>query len=98
MLSWFASASSPNEFVMVKFTLSKNKKSREVVTGSYNSYEGLSAGINDAQKVPFFFVKINQGIYKVQLKEGEKEGQFGFLYAGSATTYGMRNIKCLILV
>lgn len=86
--TWFASATSPNEFVLVKLSLSSNKKSREVVTGSYNSYEGLSNGIEDSQKAPFSYEKIGQGIYKIYFKDGMPNGEYCFLYAGSAAMYG----------
>ena len=86
--TWFAAATSPNEFVLVTLTLSTNKKSREVVTGSYNSYEGLSAGIEDSQKAAFSFAKVQQGIYKISFPEPLSSGEYCFLYAGSAAMYG----------
>ncbi|HYM95075.1 MAG TPA: hypothetical protein VET23_13100, partial [Chitinophagaceae bacterium] len=35
-IMWFSTATSPNEFILVNFTIESNKKSREVVTGSWN--------------------------------------------------------------
>lgn len=84
--AWFSSAKSPNEFVLVKLT--SNKKNREVVTASYNSYQGLSAGIEDNQKVSFSYEKVAQGIYKIYFTDSLKGGEYCFLYAGSAAMYG----------
>lgn len=86
--TWFSSAKSPNEFVLVKLTLSSNKKSREVTTGSYNTYEGLSNGIEDNQKVAFSYEKTAQGVYKIYFKDNLPSGEYCFLYAGSAAMYG----------
>lgn len=86
--TWFATASSPNEFVLIKLAITTSKKSREVVTGSYNSYEGLSAGIDERQKVPFSFVKVSPGIYKILFSEALMSGEYCFVYAGSASSYG----------
>jgi hypothetical protein len=86
--TWFSSAKSPNEFILVRLNITSNKKSREVVTGSYNSYEGLSAGIEDNQKVSFAYEKTAQGIYRIYFKENLASGEYCFLYAGSAAMYG----------
>ncbi len=85
---WFASATSPNEFILVKFSISSNKKNREVVTGSWNSYEGMTTGIDDKNKIEFKFEKISKGIYKVFTEKPLEKGQYCFMYAGGATTYG----------
>lgn len=83
---WFASATSPNEFLLVKF--STTKKSREVVTGSWNSYAGMSSGIDDKNKVPFKYEKISQGVYKVYTEQDLKDGEYCFMYAGGTALYG----------
>lgn len=79
---WFQSATSPNEFVLVKFKISSNKKNREVVTGSWNSYQGMTSGIDDAQRVEFKYEKISPGVYKVHFLKGLAEGEYCFMYAG----------------
>lgn len=86
---WFASATSPNEFLLVKFTVSNSKKSREVVTGSWNSYAGMSSGIDDKNKVAFKYQKVALGIYKVYTEQPLEEGQYCFMYAGgTAVSFG----------
>lgn len=77
----FNYASTPNEFILVKFSSQKNK-SREVVTGSYSSSEGLSFGIDDANKIAFKYEKISQGVYKVYFEPNIKAGEYCFMYAG----------------
>lgn len=83
---FFASASSPNEFLLVKFATTK--KSREVITGSWSSYEGMSSGIDDKNKVPFKYEKISQGVYRVYTEQPLKKGEYCFMYAGGTVTYG----------
>ncbi|MBP6234171.1 MAG: hypothetical protein KA428_13005, partial [Chitinophagaceae bacterium] len=83
---WFASATSPNEFLLVKFTATK--KSREVVTGSWNSYAGMSSGIDDDNKISFKYEKLSQGVYRVYTEQPLKKGEYCFMYAGGTATYG----------
>lgn len=83
---WFASATSPNEFLLVKFTATK--KSREVVTGSWNSYAGMSSGIDDDNKISFKYEKVSQGVYRVYTEQPLKKGEYCFMYAGGTATYG----------
>jgi hypothetical protein len=82
---WFSSATSPNEFLLIKFSVTK--KSREVVTGSFNSYEGMSSGIDDKYKVSFKYEKISQGVYKVYTEQSLEDGEYCFMYAGGTTVY-----------
>lgn len=76
---WFSTATSPNEFILVDFTV--KKKSRDVETGSA-SITGSSAGVADKNKIPFKFDKIAPGIYKVYFDK-PISGEFCFMYAGS---------------
>jgi hypothetical protein len=79
---WFTSVSSPNEFLLVKFAITK--KSREVVTGSWNEYAGISSGIDDKNKVAFKYEKLSKGVYKVYFEKPLKSGEYSFMYAGSS--------------
>ncbi len=80
----FASATSPNEFLLVKFSIAK--KNREVVTGSVNSYAGMTSGIDNKCKVPFKYEKTSQGVYKVYTDQPLAKGEYCFMYAGSAAS------------
>ncbi|MFN0213828.1 MAG: hypothetical protein ACKVT2_06190 [Saprospiraceae bacterium] len=82
--SWFfATATSPNEFVLAKLT--ENTNSRDLQVGDMNAYGGTSGVSNDA-KIPFDYVKVSEGIYKVTFKEPLKPGEYCFLYANATPT------------
>ncbi len=82
--SWFfATATSPNEFVLAK--LDENKNNRDLKVGDMNAYGGTS-GVPDKAKVPFDYVKVAEGIYKVTFKQPLKKGEYCFLYANATPT------------
>jgi len=82
--SWFfATATSPNEFVLAKLNENKNNRSLEV--GDMNAYGGTSGVPNDA-KISFDYVKVSEGIYKVTFKQALKTGEYCFLYANATPT------------
>lgn len=83
---WFSAATSPNEFLLIKFTATK--KSREVVTGSWSGYAGMSSGIDDKNKISFKYEKNSQGIYRVYTEQPLEKGEYCFMYAGGTATYG----------
>lgn len=76
---WFATATSPNEFILVDFTV--KKKSRDVETGSA-SILSASNGVADKNKIAFKFDKVAPGIYKVYFDK-PLTGEYCFMYAGS---------------
>lgn len=79
--SWFFStATSPNEFVIVK--LKEKKDSREMTVGDANAY-GSSSGVPEKMKVPFDYQQVSEGIYKVTFSKPLKEGEYCFLYAST---------------
>jgi len=77
---FFATASSPNEFVLVK--LDEDKNSREMVIGESNAY-GSSSGVPDKIKVQLVSTEIAEGIFKVTFKQPLKQGEYCFLYTSS---------------
>lgn len=84
--TFFASATSPNEFILVK--MDAKKKSREFVTGKNNVYSGSAFGVDEKQKIEFEFTKIKTGVYKVTSKNKLMPGEYCFMYAGNSTGYG----------
>lgn len=79
--SWFfATATSPNEFALVKLT--QKGKSREMIVATANAYQE-SSGVSDKVKVPFDYVEEAEGVYKVFFNEPLKEGEYCFLYAST---------------
>lgn len=89
--SWIASASSPNEFLMIKFN-TKVKNARAVTTASQNSYES-AAGIDDEFKREFKFKKVEKGIYQIYFESDLENGEYGFMYAGASATNGVTSPK-----
>lgn len=85
---WYSNATSPNEFILVKFKVvnTSKQKGREVVTGSFGTYSGFSGGIDDESKVTYRFTKLTSGVYKVYFESPLKEGEYAFLFAGTAAT------------
>jgi len=79
---WFSTASSPNEFLLVR--LDQNKKTREVVTGSAN-IAGTSVGVDDKNKAVFKTEKIGKGIFRIYFDE-PLQGEYCFMYAGNVPT------------
>lgn len=76
----FGTATSPNEFVLVKMNILKD--SREVITWSGNAYGGTS-GIPNKQKVDFTYEEVADGIYKVTLSNDLPVGEYFFGYAST---------------
>jgi len=85
--TWFASVSSPNEFLLIKFENKKVKNSRAVTTASANAYE-QAQGIDDKFKTAFKFKKIEKGIYELYFEKALEPGEYGFMYAGATATNG----------
>jgi hypothetical protein len=79
---WFDNATNPNEFLLIKFKVTK--KSREVVTGSFGSYSGFSSGIADDDKVAYHFSKVSPGVYKVYFESPLQLGEYAFIFAGAS--------------
>lgn len=81
--TWLVSkGESPKEFVLVKFDVSKNSRSFKTgaSTGVGSVGAGSSIGIPDKDKIPLYYNKIAEGIYKVTVKQPLK-GEFCFTYA-----------------
>ncbi len=86
-------ATNPNQFVLVRLNIPSNKKSRELITGSYNLYQGGNSGVDDDQKILFKFEKLSQGVYKVYPEQTLANGEYCFLYAAGAASAGSTPIQ-----
>jgi hypothetical protein len=84
--TWFANATSPNEFLLIKFE-TKVKNSRAVTTASGNAYENAK-GIDDKYKRGYKSRRIEKGIYEVYFEDGFEYGEYGFMYAGATAVNG----------
>jgi len=85
---WISSATSPNEFVLIKFKSinTSKQKAREVVTGSYGTYSGFSNGIPDDNKVAFRSEKLSSGLYRIYFESPLAPGEYAFLHAGGSAS------------
>lgn len=90
---WFTNASSPNEFMLVKFLTGKDNKVREVVVASGNDYSGTAQGVDDKQKISFKYTRLEKGIYEIYFEEDLQPGEYCFMYAGSMSVNGVSNPK-----
>lgn len=79
--AWGASLTSPNEFLLLR--LDKKATRREVTTGSFGLY-GNQSGTDDKAVVPFTFMRIKPGVYRVIPKEPLKPGEYGFFPASAS--------------
>jgi hypothetical protein len=82
-----ASASSPNEFSLVR--LQKKGDHREAVIGSLG-FASAKSGISDKARVAFTYNDIAPGVFKVASSTDLEPGEYGFVYsvstgAGSAS-------------
>lgn len=80
---WFVSASSPNEFALVKLKSNKKKNYREITTGSSNAYTGDRVGIDQKSSIPFDIEVINDYTFAVIPKKGLEPGEYCFFYSGA---------------
>lgn len=85
--TWFASVTSPNEFLLIKFENKKVKNSRAVTTASANAYEDAQ-GIDDMYKTSFKFKRLEKGVYEIYFENPLASGEYGFMYAGATATNG----------
>lgn len=86
---WFFTATSPNEFVLVK--LDKKRKSREIRTGSVNIYAGTNIGVDENSVIPFEIVPIDDYTFKVNSTDPLKPGEYCFFYRGAIPQGGYNN-------
>lgn len=84
--TYFSSVQSPNEFFLVKLTVSKN--SREVVVGKSNAVSA-DIGIDDKLKVRFVFTKKSKGVFEVSPELPLSPGEYCFMYAASSLYSGL---------
>ena len=84
---WFATATSPNEFVLVELYDDKNNGNRYFKTGSSKSGiggESSSSGIPEKDKVSFDYTQVSEGIYKVTFSKPLAKSDYCFVYGSSA--------------
>ena len=85
---FFATATSPNEFVCVWLYLAKDH--RFFKTGGSSTFSA-SSGIPEKDKVQYNITEIKEGIYKVSFNSPLKKGEYSFMYAGVAPSMYSNN-------
>ena len=83
--TYLGNAQSPNEFFLVKFTVSK--KAREIVVGKENNLKS-DIGIDDDVKISFTAKKLRKGVYEVTPSTPLKPGEYCFMFAASSMYAG----------
>lgn len=78
-------ATSPNEFVLVKFK--QTAKGREVTVAQANAF-GAQSGAMDKSSQPFKYEKIAPGVYRVTPEIDLSEGEYGFYNAAAGDPSG----------
>ena len=86
---WFASATSPNEFSLVKLLSKRNK--RELKTGKVNIYAGSEMGVDESQAIKFNITQIDDYSYKVTPESSLEPGEYCFFYQGIIPQGGFTN-------
>lgn len=85
----FSTASSPNQFVLVKLT--QKSKSRELETGKVNIYAGTSIGVSEDATIQFNIEPVNETEFKVTPRQILDPGEYCFFYQGTVPVGGYSN-------
>lgn len=77
--------SSPAEFTLIE--LMRKKGRREARVGSLN-IGGAKSGVMDKDSIPFDYVEVRPGVYKVEAQNITEKGEYGFIFALSGSGAG----------
>ncbi len=77
---WFKTASSPNEFVLIKLRVKEKKNLREVITGKSNVLTS-STGVDPRDALPFNIREIEGNKFEVT-PDALEPGEYAFFYQG----------------
>lgn len=80
---WFQ-ASTPKEFMLVNLEVKKGNRSFRVGSSSSGYVtDNSKSGIPQKDQIPFDYVQISEGIYKITLKNSFKKGEYCFVLASN---------------
>lgn len=82
-----ASASSPNEFSLIR--LEKKRDHREAVVGSV-AFASVKSGISDKARIPFTYDDVAPGVFKVTPSMDLPAGEYGFVYSVNGSNKSAR--------
>ena len=83
---WFATATSPNEFVLARMI--STKRDRELVVGEMGVFGG-NTGTRSKDTVELQIDRLSGGVYRVKPMDPLEPGEYCFFYAGGATAVGL---------
>ena len=80
---WFQ-ATSPKEFMLVNLEVKKGNRFFRVGSSSYAyATDNSKSGISPKDQIPFDYVQVSEGIYKITLKSPFKKGEYCFVLASN---------------
>ncbi|MFB9053446.1 hypothetical protein ACFFVB_10195 [Formosa undariae] len=82
---WFKTATSPNEFVLVKLDVNERKNLREMVIGKSSSLSSTK-GISAKDAIDFTIEEMGNNKFKVATPEPLSPGEYCFIYQGNVPT------------
>lgn len=88
---WFKTATSPNEFVLVKLKSNERKNNRELETGSVNIYAGSKVGIDSKKAIAFSIEQVSDTEFIVSPDSSLEPGEYCFFYQGVIPQGGVNN-------
>jgi hypothetical protein len=74
-----ATATSPNEFSLIRFDARRDR--REALVASVNLFSGMKSGVNDKARVQFTYEDVAPGVFKVTPNAELAPGEYGFMYS-----------------
>lgn len=85
-----AAAQSPSEFSLVRFKASSGQ--REMTIGKASAFNA-NVGIDPKNTIPFTVVEIEDGIYKVTIKNPMQAGEYAFVIRAGDSRYRIYDFK-----
>jgi len=81
---WFKTATSPNEFVLVRLKVKEKRNQRELVTGKGNGFTGnAQIGVEGKNTISVSIQDLGNGKFKVTPNQRLTTGEYCFFYQGT---------------
>lgn len=88
---WFKTATSPNEFALVRLKSNTSKNHRELETASLNAFTGTQIGVNSKKAIPFVIEQVSETEFIVIPETPLGPGEYCFFYQGTIPQGGENN-------
>ena len=83
------SATTPEDFTLLKMEVKADKKERRIVIGKANVFGGARSGFEEKALVEIEYEKVSNGVYKISSKHDLDNGEYCFVYTGASTFVGI---------